>query len=868
MTAFNIQPTFPVFFGTNGAPLENGYIWVGEANQDPMTAPVAVFWDSNFTQQAAQPLRTLNGYVYNNGTPSRVYVRESDYSLKILDKKGQLVYFAGSNSVSTLATPTLKSYGAIGDGSLHPLSERFSTLAEAQAVYPFVTLLSQQIDWAAAQLSLNTNNIIYATAGTYLITDELTVPSDAYIYGDGQGISTLLYYKASNPGSSEFMLAMRRVSGVLIEKITVKSNAYEDGLFDVGTYTAGPPKTYSGSNNGNINGMVISSSSKITVRDCEITGFNYDGIRVTVEGGDPATDYNYNLVFDNIYGHHCLVTPIDILGTQNYKVVNCTLTDNGNFTGQYIDGGTGYGVVLGRQTSGSQLRCFGGVCQNNFIARNARHGIDSHSGVNAIIDNNILEDNLLQGIGYQDIGGSADDSVVGDVTVTNNRIYHTDWVDSRYPLITWVNNTTERRDSVPIFVSTVGFNLLKNITIANNDARGWKFRQIGTNIVNTDSIGFVQAWAENTVKISNNHFEQLDTDWLPSFGLEINGGTAIISGNTWVAAQRSTVSKPWITFGIDANGECLFNDNHVELTNVYSDSGVTQQAYPTFRNINNCSLSFVGNEIVQTSQGTRGSLWFTNLTNQKWGFNGVLTTNVGNKLKVGGSTWVEYASRINGSLSIYVSAAGAGRYDGFSSGNPFLINTATALELILADMPICDNGLTVNVLDQINTAATGQITIPTWQDNIYFVGNSANNTNSMTKTAGFTTTGAGLYFFRCPDAAKNITFEYLYFSSGAAGGLVYRAKNVNYCAFEPTNPGGSSIIFSQQSGFCRTNRFKGGSAGVFAERASAVESQDNDSDALRPSYGLLARSSAIYKNGTQPLGSITNELLQNGGTIA
>ncbi|QBJ02991.1 tailspike 63D sialidase [Escherichia phage ZCEC5] len=52
---------------------------------------------------------------------------------------------------------TPEQYGAIGDGTLHPLSERFASLAAAQAVYPFVTSLTQSIDWAACQKAENEN---------------------------------------------------------------------------------------------------------------------------------------------------------------------------------------------------------------------------------------------------------------------------------------------------------------------------------------------------------------------------------------------------------------------------------------------------------------------------------------------------------------------------------------------------------------------------------------------------------------------------------------------------------------------------------------------------------------------------------------
>lgn len=46
-------------------------------------------------------------------------------------------------------------YGAIGDGSPHPLSERFSTLTAAQVVYPSATALTEQIDRHAVQRAID-----------------------------------------------------------------------------------------------------------------------------------------------------------------------------------------------------------------------------------------------------------------------------------------------------------------------------------------------------------------------------------------------------------------------------------------------------------------------------------------------------------------------------------------------------------------------------------------------------------------------------------------------------------------------------------------------------------------------------------------
>lgn len=46
---------------------------------------------------------------------------------------------------------TPEQFGAIGDGTLHLLSEKYTTLTDAQLVYPLATSLSQSIDWAAMQ---------------------------------------------------------------------------------------------------------------------------------------------------------------------------------------------------------------------------------------------------------------------------------------------------------------------------------------------------------------------------------------------------------------------------------------------------------------------------------------------------------------------------------------------------------------------------------------------------------------------------------------------------------------------------------------------------------------------------------------------
>jgi hypothetical protein len=140
MSALSIQVPFPVFQDRDGQPLENGYIWIGVANLNPQTNPVVVYFDAALTIPAAQPLRTLNGYISRAGTPAQIYVDGANFSILVQDSKGSMVYnFPDGTGISpdacgvtydppfTGAVPypvcekleqsvSVKDFGAVGDG--------------------------------------------------------------------------------------------------------------------------------------------------------------------------------------------------------------------------------------------------------------------------------------------------------------------------------------------------------------------------------------------------------------------------------------------------------------------------------------------------------------------------------------------------------------------------------------------------------------------------------------------------------------------------------------------------------------------------------------------------------------------------------
>jgi hypothetical protein len=93
MSALSIQPTFPIFTDIDGQPLEDGYIFIGVANLQPIGNPIIVYQNAALTTVAVQPIRTRGGYPVFSGTPGRLYVN-SDYSIQVQNKNGSVVYSA------------------------------------------------------------------------------------------------------------------------------------------------------------------------------------------------------------------------------------------------------------------------------------------------------------------------------------------------------------------------------------------------------------------------------------------------------------------------------------------------------------------------------------------------------------------------------------------------------------------------------------------------------------------------------------------------------------------------------------------------------------------------------------------------------
>lgn len=232
MSILSIQQTYPIFPDADGQPLENGYIWIGQANLDPQTNPIDVYWDAALTIPAGQPIRTLGGYPSNSGTPARLYVN-SDYSIRVMNKNGSVVYSApvaterysaavldgvdasnvsyvpaGTGAVTTdvqtklRETVSVKDFGAVGDG-----------------VTDDSTAFANAITFAAS-----TGKRIYAPAGVYILSQAFSTTGDLHIEGDGD--STVFDWSGTVTGGNYGIT----VSGSLTQIEDIASTASEDSL--------------------------------------------------------------------------------------------------------------------------------------------------------------------------------------------------------------------------------------------------------------------------------------------------------------------------------------------------------------------------------------------------------------------------------------------------------------------------------------------------------------------------------------------------------------------------------------------------------------------------------------------------------------
>ena len=231
-----VESPFKVFTGLDGKPLNNGYVYFGLPNQNPVTSPVTVYWDIEGTIPAAQPLRTVNGYIMRAGTPANVYIDVS-YSELVQDSKKRQVYYAKNSddfSFSAIIANIVNFAGDAGTTLIGYLQDAVGAVRR--------TLYTRLTDWVSVKnfgakgdgVSDDTVAImaamthaqlkkrsVYFPSGSYTYSATLNIPAGVRVYGESEGTTILSYTGAGNavymggPGNSTI------ISYCMLDDVTI-----------------------------------------------------------------------------------------------------------------------------------------------------------------------------------------------------------------------------------------------------------------------------------------------------------------------------------------------------------------------------------------------------------------------------------------------------------------------------------------------------------------------------------------------------------------------------------------------------------------------------------------------------------------------
>lgn len=474
MSALSIQPTYPIFTDIDGQPLEQGSIWIGAANLDPQVNPINVYWDSALTLPAAQPIRTNGGYPVNNGTPARIYVN-SDYSIRVMNRNGSVVYSAAADTerygnIITLAgidftqagtgavtrtaqskmrdVVNVKDFGAVGNGSTDDTTSIQNALNTGKSITidsDMICLISSHLLTTADKQIIYLEGVIKASSAM----PEMILSTDLHnieLCGNGTLDGNLL---ADNGFKS--VATAKNPTGLTVTNITIKNTKNLATAFNGGICvlsSAGKASTY--------------RHKDVTVRGCKLYNIGDLGGLIAYSDG-VIIDNN---IFDSCKFHGCeAVNCTDVLITNNISqdclqsgigvgdnTINWVMSNNvirncfgdGSITCEHnspfgtitnntiIDANTqGVNISFGTPSASPLDKVQGVVCSDNYMRQKA--GITTHLGINyysstgtgtgegVVISNNII-DGFNVGIAYQySVNGSISNNAIMNLSGTSSK---------------------------------------------------------------------------------------------------------------------------------------------------------------------------------------------------------------------------------------------------------------------------------------------------------------------------------------------------------------------------------------------------------------------------------------------------------------
>lgn len=183
-----VSEPFPLFYDTDGTPLEGGQIYVGVANLDPRTNPVSLFIDEALTIPLGQPVRTVAGRPSYQGSPIRIYSGAALVSVQVLDRNGVPVVNAptiaqvSAGDITFLPAGT----GAVSRPVNVKLQEIEISVTDYGAVNSLLANSSPGFQNAVNRVQALGGGVVRVPAGFYRLDSAVTVSQNGVtIRGDG-----------------------------------------------------------------------------------------------------------------------------------------------------------------------------------------------------------------------------------------------------------------------------------------------------------------------------------------------------------------------------------------------------------------------------------------------------------------------------------------------------------------------------------------------------------------------------------------------------------------------------------------------------------------------------------------------------------